>query len=36
MALSASYDAFSGMPICKPQGFKTDPVTFGFSVSWQY
>jgi len=35
-ALGASYDAFSGMPIYKPQGFKTDPVTFGFSVSWQY
>lgn len=35
-ALGASYDAFSGIPISKPQDFKTDPVTFGFSVSWQY
>jgi len=32
----ASYDAFSGIPLYKPAGFKTDPVTFGFSVSWQY
>lgn len=35
-ALGVSYDAFSGIPLYKPQGFKTDPVTFGFSVSWQY
>lgn len=35
-ALGASYDAFTGIPIYKPHGFKTDPVTFGFSVSWQY
>ncbi|MEJ4046509.1 ShlB/FhaC/HecB family hemolysin secretion/activation protein [Erwinia sp. SLM-02] len=34
--LGASYDAFSGIPLSKPRGFKTDPVTFGFSVSWQY
>nr|WP_313688330.1 ShlB/FhaC/HecB family hemolysin secretion/activation protein [Pantoea sp.] len=35
-ALHASYDVFSGIPLSKPQGFKTDPVTFGFSLSWQY
>lgn len=35
-AIGASYDAFSGIPLSKPHGFKTDPVTFGFSISWQY
>ncbi|MGV2879384.1 ShlB/FhaC/HecB family hemolysin secretion/activation protein [Pantoea vagans] len=31
-----SYDLFAGMPLSKPDGFKTDPVTFGFSVNWNY
>ncbi|EMM6764214.1 ShlB/FhaC/HecB family hemolysin secretion/activation protein [Pluralibacter gergoviae] len=35
-ALGLSYDAFGGTPLSKPHGFKTDSVTFGFSVSWQY
>lgn len=34
--LNMSYDAFAGIPFSKPSGFRTDPVTFGFSVSWQY
>lgn len=32
----ASYDAFAGIPLSKPQGFTTDPVTFGFNLNWQY
>ena len=32
----ASYDLFAGIPLAKPDGFKTDPATFGFSVSWSY
>lgn len=35
-AFGLSYDAFGGTPLSKPHGFKTDSVTFGFSVSWQY
>ncbi|MCX8980507.1 ShlB/FhaC/HecB family hemolysin secretion/activation protein [Citrobacter portucalensis] len=32
----ANYDVFAGIPLSKPQGFTTDPVTFGFSLNWQY
>lgn len=35
-ALGASYDAFGGIPLYKPRGFKTDRLTLGFSVSWEY
>nr|WP_235192672.1 ShlB/FhaC/HecB family hemolysin secretion/activation protein [Pantoea sp. IMH] len=31
-----SYDFFAGTPFSKPAGFKTDPVTFGFSLNWNY
>lgn len=31
-----SYDTFAGIPFSKPSGFKTDSVTLGFSVNWQY
>ncbi|WP_392551972.1 ShlB/FhaC/HecB family hemolysin secretion/activation protein [Orbus wheelerorum] len=31
-----SYDTFAGTPIYKPQGFKTDDITLGFSLSWNY
>ncbi|EOC1325573.1 ShlB/FhaC/HecB family hemolysin secretion/activation protein [Cronobacter dublinensis] len=31
-----SYDLFSGVPFSKPPGFKADPVTFGFSLNWNY
>lgn len=34
--LRASYDLFAGIPLDKPDGFKTEPATFGFSVSWSY
>lgn len=30
------YDLFIGIPLSKPSGYVTDPVTFGFSLSWQY
>ena len=29
-------DLFAGIPLSKPSGFRTDPVTLGFSVNWQY
>lgn len=31
-----SYDLFVGLPLSKPAGFRTDPVTSGFSLSWNY
>lgn len=31
-----SYDAFAGIPLSKPDGFTTDPVTLGFTLNWQY
>ncbi|HAT1653612.1 TPA: ShlB/FhaC/HecB family hemolysin secretion/activation protein [Klebsiella oxytoca] len=34
--LRASYDLFAGIPLDKPDDFKTEPATFGFSVSWSY
>ncbi|QUE95571.1 ShlB/FhaC/HecB family hemolysin secretion/activation protein [Klebsiella pasteurii] len=34
--LRASYDLFAGITLDKPDGFKTEPATFGFSVSWSY
>ncbi|MGE5987668.1 ShlB/FhaC/HecB family hemolysin secretion/activation protein [Klebsiella michiganensis] len=34
--LRASYDLFASIPLDKPDGFKTEPATFGFSVSWSY
>lgn len=32
----ASYDTFVGIPLSKPDGFTTDPVTLGFNLNWQY
>ncbi|WP_128575662.1 ShlB/FhaC/HecB family hemolysin secretion/activation protein [Photorhabdus temperata] len=31
-----SYDLFAGIPLSKPDGFKTSPVTTGFNLYWQY
>ncbi|EDW6064630.1 ShlB/FhaC/HecB family hemolysin secretion/activation protein [Salmonella enterica subsp. enterica serovar Oslo] len=31
-----SYDLFFGKPLSKPTAFKTDPVTSGFQINWQY
>lgn len=36
LAANLSYDFFAGEPLSKPNGFKTDPATFGFSVNWNY
>ncbi|WP_335952984.1 ShlB/FhaC/HecB family hemolysin secretion/activation protein [Acinetobacter higginsii] len=33
---SVSYDAFFGAPLKKPEYFKTDDFTTGFSVNWMY
>ncbi|WP_145508492.1 ShlB/FhaC/HecB family hemolysin secretion/activation protein [Yersinia alsatica] len=30
------YDLFAGKPLSKPDGFKTDSVTVGFNLNWQY
>ncbi|WP_241627315.1 ShlB/FhaC/HecB family hemolysin secretion/activation protein [Rosenbergiella epipactidis] len=35
-SMGLGYDLFAGTPLAKPKGFKTDKVTFGFSVNWQY
>lgn len=31
-----SYDAFAGVPISKPDGFATSPVSLGFTLQWQF
>jgi len=31
-----SYDLFAGLPLVKPEGFHTAPLTLGFSLQWQY
>ncbi len=31
-----NYDFSVGTPFSKPDGFKTDPATFAFSVNWNY
>lgn len=31
-----SYDLSLGTPFSKPDGFRTDPATFSFSVNWNY
>lgn len=36
LAANLSYDFFAGEPLSKPNGFETDPATFGFSVNWNY
>ena len=33
---SVSYDVFVGTPLKKPDHYKTDKVTTGFSLSWMY
>ncbi|WP_420844791.1 ShlB/FhaC/HecB family hemolysin secretion/activation protein [Limnobaculum eriocheiris] len=34
--LNTGYDLFAGIPTSKPDGFKTNPVTLGFNLNWQY
>ncbi|WP_226099757.1 ShlB/FhaC/HecB family hemolysin secretion/activation protein [Dickeya oryzae] len=33
---SINYDLFAGIPLSKPDGFNTSPVTVGFTLNWQY
>lgn len=33
---NADYHLFAGVPFSKPDGFKTDPVALGFSLSWNF
>lgn len=35
-ATGINYDLFVGMPLSKPDGFKTDPVITGFNLSWNW
>ena len=35
-AFKTGYDLFAGVPIAKPDGFKTSPVTLGFSLNWDF
>ncbi|MGB9095790.1 ShlB/FhaC/HecB family hemolysin secretion/activation protein, partial [Erwinia sp.] len=35
-AVKLGYDLFAAMPFSKPDGFKTDPVSVGFSLNYQY
>lgn len=35
-ALKTGYDLFAATPFSKPDGFKTDPVSLGFNLNWQY
>ncbi|AFJ46072.1 ShlB/FhaC/HecB family hemolysin secretion/activation protein [Shimwellia blattae] len=35
-ALNLRYDLFAGHPLSRPGNFPADPLTFGFSVGWQY
>jgi hemolysin activation/secretion protein len=30
------WDLYAGVPLHKPEGFKTDSVTTGFTLSWSY
>jgi len=35
-AFRFSYDLFAAVPFSKPDGFRTDPVSLGFTLGWQY
>lgn len=35
-AFSSRYDLFAGVPLSKPDGFKTSPVTLGFNLNWNF
>lgn len=35
-AFNIGYDLFAGMPLSKPDGYKTSPVTLGFSMMFSY
>ncbi|WP_434150981.1 ShlB/FhaC/HecB family hemolysin secretion/activation protein [Pantoea agglomerans] len=35
-AFKTGYDLFAAVPFSKPDGFRTDPVSLGFNLNWQY
>jgi len=35
-AFKTRYDLFAGIPLSKPDGFKTSPVTLGFTLNWDF
>ncbi|KFK93715.1 hypothetical protein IV04_09850 [Serratia sp. Ag1] len=35
-AFKTRYDLFAGIPLSKPDGFKTDSVTLGFNLNWDF
>ncbi|WP_152562783.1 MULTISPECIES: ShlB/FhaC/HecB family hemolysin secretion/activation protein [unclassified Serratia (in: enterobacteria)] len=35
-AFKTRYDLFAGVPLSKPDGFKTNPVTLGFTLNWDF
>lgn len=35
-AFNTGYDLFAGIPLSKPDGFKTSPVTLGFNLNWNF
>lgn len=35
-AFRIGYDFFAGVPLSRPDGFQSDPATFGFNLNWQY
>ncbi|MGV3345989.1 ShlB/FhaC/HecB family hemolysin secretion/activation protein [Enterobacteriaceae bacterium LUAb1] len=35
-AFKTRYDLFAGVPLSRPDGFRTSPVTLGFSLNWDF
>lgn len=35
-AFHLGYDLFAAVPLSKPDGFRTDPLSLGFNLNWQY
>ena len=35
-AFKTRYDLFAGVPLSKPDGFDTSPVTLGFTLNWDF
>lgn len=35
-AFNTGYDLFAAVPFSKPEGFRTDPLSLGFNLNWQY
>lgn len=35
-AWQLNYDLFAGIPLSRPDGYRTDPLTLGFNLNWNY